>query len=133
MLAMEQADLYLLDYQQLDNDHAEFINTLNRLIAADDSQFASLFEQLMHHTQQHFDRENALMDEYNFPATGEHKGEHQRVLGEFTQFKKRVDKGLIAFGRAYVKENLPAWFDLHVKTMDSALVAHIKTRIAAQG
>jgi len=54
------------------------------------------------------------------------QGEHQRVLGEFKQFKTRIDKGMIAFGRSFVRERLPQWFGLHVTTMDSALAAHIK-------
>jgi hemerythrin len=87
-----------------------------------------LFQQLYEHTEQHFDRENKLMAEFDFPAETEHKGEHQRVLGEFKQFKTRVDKGLITFGRSFVKERLPQWFQLHLLTMDIALVAHIKVK-----
>ena len=66
------------------------------------------------------------MQQLAYPAESEHIGEHLRVLGEFKQFKTRVDKGLIAFGRAFVKDRLPSWFQLHVSTMDSALAAHIK-------
>jgi hypothetical protein len=40
-------------------------------------------------------------------------------------FKKRLDKGLVSFARAYVVEKLPAWFTLHSSTMDAALVAHL--------
>jgi len=40
--------------------------------------------------------------------------------------KTRVDKGMITFGRSFVRDRLPQWFGLHVTTMDSALVAHIK-------
>ena len=49
-----------------------------------------------------------------------------RVLGKLTQIKKQVDKGLISFGRMYVREGLPGWFRLHAATMDSALAAHWK-------
>jgi hypothetical protein len=42
------------------------------------------------------------------------------------QFKKRVDKGLIGFGRNYIKERMPDWFALHAATMDSALAMHLK-------
>lgn len=84
-----------------------------------------LFEELYAHTQKHFEREKQLMQQSAFPAETEHNGEHQRVLGEFKQFKTRVDKGLITFGRAFVTERLPSWFQLHVSTMDSALAAHL--------
>ena len=68
------------------------------------------------------------MRESAFPAEAEHKGEHQRVIGEFRQFKTRVERGLIPFGRGFAGENLPGWFKLHVSTMDSALAAHLKAR-----
>jgi len=99
---------------------------LNQLDSAANADFPVLFQQLYEHTEQHFDRENQLMKQVAFPAESEHKGEHQRVLGEFKQFKTRVDKGLITFGRSFVRDRLPQWFQLHVQTMDSALVAHIK-------
>lgn len=109
----------------IDSDHQEFVALLNRLDAASDADFPALFQQLFEHTEQHFAMENQLMLEYGFPAETEHKGEHNRVLGEFKQFKSRVDKGLIPFGRAFVKERLPQWFQLHITTMDSALAAYI--------
>jgi len=84
-----------------------------------------LFQKLHEHTELHFDRENQLMIQFSYPGAIEHKGEHQRVLGEFSQFRTRVNKGMITFGRSFVRERLPQWFGLHVTTMDSALVAHI--------
>lgn len=113
-------------YELIDHDHEEFIELVNRLDTATNNEFPALFQQLFEHTEQHFDRENQLMQQFGFPAESEHKGEHQRVLGEFKQFKTRVDKGMITFGRSFVRERLPQWFGLHVTTMDSALAAHIR-------
>jgi hemerythrin len=33
------------------------------------------------------------MTESGFPAIAEHRDEHQRILGELEQFRKRVDMG----------------------------------------
>ena len=128
MTLIEKTDSLLTGNTLIDNDHDEFITLLNQLDSANNSKFPALFQQLYEHTEHHFERENQLMSQFSFPAEGEHKGEHLRVLGEFKQFKSRVDKGLITFGRAFVKDRLPEWFRLHVTTMDSALVAHIKTK-----
>jgi hemerythrin len=127
MALIEKADIHIVGYDLIDNDHDEFISLVNQLEAADNANFPALFQQLYQHTEQHFDRENQLMKQLSFPGQTEHKGEHQRVLGEFKQFKSRVDKGLITFGRSFVKDRLPQWFGLHVTTMDSALAAHVKT------
>jgi len=114
-----------IGYEPINQDHEEFLSLLDKLKNAENANFQMLFEELHEHTQKHFEREKQLMQQSAFPAETEHNGEHQRVLGEFKQFKTRVDKGLITFGRAFVTERLPSWFQLHVSTMDSALVAHL--------
>jgi len=124
---------FLLGITSMDDTHRQFVSLLNDLSSADNNDFADLFDQLIEHTRQHFQREEALMTEYHFPAYAEHKDEHQRVLGELDQFKKRVDKGLIAFGRNYIKDRMPEWFRLHAASMDSALAAHLKNNMLASG
>jgi hemerythrin-like metal-binding protein len=126
MALIEASDLNRVGYQPIDDDHQAFISLLNQMDSASNADFPALFQQLYLHTEHHFERENQLMQQCGFPAETEHRGEHQRVLGEFKQFKSRVDKGLIAFGRSFVKERLPQWFQLHLATMDSALAAYLK-------
>jgi hemerythrin-like metal-binding protein len=128
MALIEKTDTPIIGHQLIDNDHDDFINLLNELDSTDNANFPALFQQLYEHTEQHFDRENQLMKQSSYPGETEHKSEHQRVLGEFKQFKSRVDKGMIVFGRSFVKDRLPQWFGLHVTTMDGALTAHIKAQ-----
>ncbi|MDD5273371.1 MAG: hemerythrin domain-containing protein [Methylovulum sp.] len=125
MVLLEKTSTLIVGYAPIDNDHDGFVNLLNALDSADNAQFPALFRQLYEHTEQHFERENQLMKLSAFPGESEHKGEHQRVLGEFMQFKTRVDKGLLVFGRSFVRERLPQWFGLHLLTMDIALATHI--------
>lgn len=125
MALIEKNTVLIVGYELIDRDHEEFIALLNQLDSASNADFPVLFQQVHEHTEQHFDRENQLMMQFAYPGEIEHKGEHQRVLGEFRQFKTRVNKGMITFGRSFVRERLPQWFGLHVTTMDSALVAHI--------
>lgn len=129
MAFIEATDVISVGNQSMDDDHQAFIDLLNQLAIASNTAFAGLFLQLFEHCEQHFARENRLMQEHGFPAEGEHKGEHARVLGEFRQFKSQLDKGRLAFGRSFVKERLPQWFQLHAATMDSALAAHIQARL----
>jgi hemerythrin len=114
MALIEKTGVLTVGYDPIDNDHDEFISLLNQLDSAGNADFSALFQQLYEHTEQHFDRENRLMKQFGFPAEIEHK-----------EFKTRVDKGMIAFGRSFVRDRLPQWFGLHVTTMDSALAAHI--------
>ncbi len=120
-----------LGHEVIDHDHAEFVALVRTLQDCPDAEFATGFAALVQHVQAHFGRENALMETSGFPAIREHQGEHHRVIGELLQFKSRVDRGLIEFGRAYVRESAPPWFNLHLRTMDSALVAHLKRMSAS--
>ena len=118
-------DSFLLHMPIMDETHKEFVVLVNQLSAASDKEFAALFEHFIEHTKQHFMQEESFMIETDFPAYSEHRAEHQRILGEFNQFKKRVDKGLIAFARNYINDSMPGWFRLHAATMDSALAMHL--------
>jgi hemerythrin-like metal-binding protein len=118
---------YLLGIDRMDETHKAFASLVNRLGVAGKKEFIALFSELVSHTKEHFDQEKQWMESSGFPATHEHLDEHQRILGELDRFALRVSAGSIAMGRAYVTHQLPQWFDLHTKTMDSALASHIKT------
>lgn len=109
----------------MDETHAEFIDLVNQLEQADAREFKRLFIKLFAHTEQHFNAEDALMEQSHFPAIREHREEHRRVLGELHRIAGKVTRGSTTLGRAYVAE-LPNWFRLHLLTMDSALAAHLQ-------
>lgn len=111
----------------MDRTHQEFIALVNQTARAGNDDFAPQLVLLQRHTQQHFEREEQLMQDCNFPASEEHKAEHQRILGELQQFTLRAQQGRTSLARAYVQESLPGWFHLHTATMDSALAAHLLT------
>jgi hemerythrin len=127
-LLVWQDEKHLLGFPDMDDTHKEFAELLNSLGEMTDSdKFKAGFAQLVLHTKNHFDKEDRLMVESSFPAIGEHRSDHDRVLGQLTQINERVQRGIIALGREYIKA-LPNWFDVHAATMDSALAAHLKVR-----
>ncbi len=129
MPLIEWTDQLTVNYPQLDDTHHDFVALVNKIgETTDKATFQQLFNELVTHTEAHFNTENQLMQQTQFSATAEHQGEHHRVLGELKQFQKRVARGMVDFGRAYVKERLPEWFALHTATMDSALAAHLRQK-----
>lgn len=118
--------LLLLGEATIDGDHRGFLDQVQVILDSDNVAFPTLFRTLLGHTAEHFERENALMTQSEYPGLREHKGEHTRVLGEFHQFSARVDRGFLQFGRMFVAERLVPWFELHVPSMDCALVLHIQ-------
>lgn len=117
---------HALGVAEMDATHREFVVLADRLCTADDAAFPALFNTLLEHTRSHFFAEDARMKETRFSAIGEHISEHQRVLIELRAFNRSVQGGKMRMARAYVRENLKDWFDLHLATMDSALAAHLK-------
>lgn len=111
----------------MDHMHCEFIALHARLLSASGKELADGFAELVTHTQKHFASEEALMKATGFPATAEHVADHQRVLGELDRFSQRIAKGSTMMAKAWLKEQLPDWFETHVRSMDSALAAHIKS------
>lgn len=123
---------FILGLPVMDHAHREMVELVNRMAEASDATFAYLYADLVSHTHAHFASEEVLMKEAAFPAIAEHKSEHARVLGELDRFGQRLAGGRIAFARAYVTEQLPDWFALHLATMDSALAAHVAARSAVK-
>lgn len=121
---------HALGRADMDDTHREFIELAAAAAGADDADFAPLFARLIEHTRKHFAAEDAHMLATHFPALIEHVGEHRRVLAELAAFQQRLRMGRPALARAYVRESLPGWFQMHLLTMDSALAAHLATHRA---
>jgi hemerythrin-like metal-binding protein len=117
---------YVLGNPGMDQTHREFVDLVNLLESADRAAFVDGYAHLLAHTEAHFEAERTLMQKTGFPAQREHTDEHQRVVGELRRIGRKVASGSLTLARAYVREQLPAWFDLHAVTMDSALAAHIR-------
>lgn len=126
MPLIDPSQIIPLEETQIDTDHQAFALLVNQLETASAAEFSTHFAELVAHIEEHFNYENQLMEKSGFPALAEHKGEHQRVLGQLQQFASRVANGRINFAKAYVDEQLPGWFKLHLVTMDSALIAYLK-------
>jgi hemerythrin-like metal-binding protein len=122
---------YLLGIEAMDETHRELVDLVNRIAESDGDEFITLFQELVAHTRTHFAAEETMMAETRFPAIAEHKGDHARVLGELDRFAARLAPGRTRLAKAYVRDQVPAWFDLHARTMDSALAAHLGARIRA--
>ena len=91
-------------YQEHDNERDEITQSLDDWLS---------------HTKAHFDRENELMIDINFPMFPMHSGEHRRVLDEMEQivltWKEKNEINILA---DYVFSIWPRWFEAHVNSMD---------------
>lgn len=119
----------VLGVAEMDATHRAFVDLADALLAASDAEFPALFAQLREDTKQHFENEDKLMQACRFPATGEHRAEHLRVLGELAFFGRGVASGRLRAAREYAR-SLPGWFMTHLQTMDAALAARLNSAAA---
>ena len=114
--------------QAMDTDasHEALAELITALIAASNAAFPVRFQTLLTLFKMHVAEEGGLMRASRYQGIAEHEGEHHRVLGELVQLNLSIRRGRIALARAYVKDGLAPWFDLHLATMDAALAAHLR-------
>lgn len=123
---LDAFDTYTLGDPAMDSTHLEFLKLCLETAHASGPEFAQKFQALFQHTDQHFGDEEQRMQSTGFPAYAEHRADHQRILGDMNRFSQRIQAGRASMAKAWLNESLPAWFDVHAKTMDSALAAHLK-------
>ncbi|MGB0682330.1 MAG: hemerythrin domain-containing protein [Magnetovibrionaceae bacterium] len=115
----------LLGRGDMDSTHREFITLVNKACEADGAAFAEAFAALLAHTEAHFEAEGRLMEQSGFPPIECHKGEHERVLGDFNLLSEAIAEGRWQEAKTYVQEQVPIWFEMHLATMDRALAFHL--------
>jgi len=71
------------------------------------------------HVEEHFSREERLMEQYGFPPYPIHRHEHELMRARVKEVCGQCDTedGRQALAR-FVREEFPAWLTQHVSTMD---------------
>lgn len=126
MPALVWSNAYELGLAPMDETHREFVDLVNRIADAGDAGLLGGLGELIRHTVEHFAQEDRWMSESGFPPVHCHQTEHERVLEVMRDVRERVAAGDLALGRNLLAE-LPAWFDNHAATMDTALAWHVQT------
>jgi len=78
--------------------------------------------ELSNYTKSHFQTEEALMEQANYPALHGHRIEHQRFIARVEAFKKELDAGGNAVA---VLEFMKDWLAKHIKRLDQSYSAHL--------
>ncbi len=113
-------DDWLLGHGSMDTCHEEFVQTIARLQATRDDALIEAYPDLLMHLESHFDAENKLMVETDFPPRQCHIDEHNAVLNSVRQVAVELQEGNTALCRRLLDE-LSRWFPKHTHQLDSAL------------
>lgn len=114
-----------LNCPELDAYHTECDELLSSF---DYTHFTDSFSALIHHTKEHFANEERIMKELNFQGFMEHFEEHQKILGEMSQFLAMAMQGNTLFAKNYIKNGVGERFDIHIRNIDSQLAMFLKSK-----
>jgi hemerythrin len=97
---------YSVSIPEIDEQHHELINILNRLFVAVSKReghkvIAGIFDALLVYTQTHFTLEERLMKEANYPGFEAHKEEHWKLIAQLDDL-----------GRKFMVEDKPIYFEM---------------------
>lgn len=124
-------DRYLLGHRGIDDTHREFVALVDAMLTAGDLAFPAALDAFARHAKSHFEEEDRLMDQHDFPARGCHKDEHDKVLASVREVQALVSVGEVEIGRELALA-LMDWFPGHADYMDSALATWLVMK-ATQG
>lgn len=117
----------MVGVQQIDNQHkklVELVNKLNDAMVAGHGRdiIGPTLNELVKYTQLHFATEEGLMKLHGYEHTAEHKAEHNKLLHDVGEFKKRFDAGNSMLSVELLRF-LRDWLSRHILGSDKKLAA----------
>jgi hemerythrin len=121
MKFIEFTDNERLNIQEIDNQHERFTEILNEMYNNLGKERKStqtyLLDELHRIVKLHFETEERLMKEYNFPQFFSHKMEHDRFLNKLSQFIEDNKLGEQEVNLGFLN-SMKNWFFNHFKIND---------------
>lgn len=127
------SDDMLVGHGAIDETHREFVDLVNDLRRCLPEDATRQLLRLKEHVLSHFETEEQLMRQFNYPSLDCHSDEHAKVVHAIDQVLQRLQTGLLALSKVHgLAQALMDWFPGHITYMDSALSAWLsKQRFSA--
>jgi hemerythrin-like metal-binding protein len=133
---IEWSDDLAIGMPAIDEQHRDLINNINDLIEAirtgqGQEHIHKITVFLEDYVVRHFNDEEVLMQEYNYPGYPAHKSLHLKFIEAFQDFKKELeekqDRGLYLVFR--VQTLIMDWFVNHIVKVDKQLGVFLSTQL----
>lgn len=125
MSTLQWSESLELGLSFMDDTHHEFVDLLALVVNASDADLLANWAALIHHTDDHFGREDEWMAATRFSSTNCHTTQHQVILEVMREGGKRGLAGDLGLVRQMAHE-LGIWFPQHAQSMDAALALHLR-------
>lgn len=122
MALFEWQEIYSVGVERLDNQHKNLFSIANRFHAAYErgenrGVLASIFNEMLEYTAQHFADEERMMRECNYADYDRHKAHHEKLVNLVLGYKRQFDTdqpGVEMAAMNFIK----TWLTGHVLGMD---------------
>lgn len=125
-------DDYSVKVPSIDQQHHKLVDMLNALHdgmtkGGSRAQLEELLNGLVSYTVEHFAYEEELFAEHGFPHAEAHVAEHQRLVQQVTEFKRKHETGSAKINMQLMKF-LKDWLINHILGSDKAYSGHLVER-----
>lgn len=126
---------YAVGNDAIDADHERLFALFNEFVAAvndnrADSDIQGVLAELLEYTDYHFDREERLMREFDYPDYADHKAMHDAFVAQVHDVNSALDAG--GEKGAYVLSVLGKWLTGHILHVDAKVGTWLKEHNAAK-
>ncbi len=123
---------YETNVQEIDNDHKQLCEKANRLYEAINlGKSKSFLEEtlgfLIHYTEDHFIKEENLMEKYNFPEKDIHKEKHKLLVERVLEIERRYKDREIEMDNEFI-DFLKDWIINHILTEDRKIGPYLNEK-----
>jgi hemerythrin-like metal-binding protein len=122
---LEWSDALALNLPFMDDTHHEFVDLLALVVHATDADLRAAWTTLIAHTDAHFGREDAWMQNTGFSSGNCHSMQHKVILQVMREGEQQAQAGRLDVVRQMAYE-LGIWFPQHAQSMDAALALHLR-------
>lgn len=110
---------------QIDHDHKQLVNLVNKLYDAmkagqGNSVLGGILDELIKYTASHFKREEMFMQQIGYADMAAHKAEHVKLVNDVLDLQTRFKSGSTTLSVS-VFNFLGDWLRTHIKSRDAKL------------
>lgn len=117
----------------VDADHRKLFSLVNYLydsmvVGKDKPVIDEFIDSLIIYTRQHFEREERLFEETDYPDRADHRKEHDALIAQITEAHARYKSDASAAQLLEMIGFLNRWMIEHIRKSDMKYAPHVKSR-----
>jgi hemerythrin len=129
---MEWGDKYMVNIVIVDAQHKKLFDILNRLHVSvvegrEQGELFDILDQLIEYTVEHFQTEEELFLEHDFPGYEEHKAEHDKLTKTVIELQQKLRDGSATLSFE-VLDFLHDWLMEHTLGLDKEMGPYLNER-----